>query len=156
MTAQPPVNQFLPTLQRSAANVFGPIHREFDRLFDQLGAGWSTLAELEPVPRMDVRDTDEGLEVTVELPGLKESDVTVSVEDNLLTVAGEKKTQKETKEGGYRLAERTFGAFSRTITLPGGVDAAKIKAVMADGVLTLTAPRSAAAKAKTIKIEPAK
>jgi HSP20 family protein len=156
MAVQPPASQFLPSLQRSASSVFTPIQREFDRLFEHLGANWTAFTEMELAPRMDVRDTKEGLEISIELPGIAKDDVKISVDDDILTISGEKKSQKETKEEGYRLSERTYGSFSRSISLPSSVDADKIKASMENGVLTLVAPKNAAARSKTIKIEPAK
>ncbi|MGZ6040253.1 MAG: Hsp20/alpha crystallin family protein, partial [Phenylobacterium sp.] len=128
MTVHRSTSQFLPSLQRSTANVFGPIQREFDRLFDQLGTGWTQITEMELVPRMDMRDTKAGLEITVELPGISKDDVKIAIEDDVLTISGEKRTQKETKEEDYRFSERTYGAFSRSIALPRTVDAEKIKA----------------------------
>lgn len=156
MTVQPQTTQFLPSLQRSASNVFAPIQREFDRLFDQLGTGWTAIAELEHAPRMDVRDTKDGLEITVELPGIAQGDVSISVDENVLTIRGEKKAEKETKQEHYRVSERTYGAFSRSISLPSNVDVDKISATMADGVLKLVAPKTAGVQAKTIEIQSAK
>lgn len=156
MTAQPPAKQFLPTLQRSATNAFAPIQRQFNRLFDELGAGWTAFADFDLAPRMDVTETRDAVEMTVELPGLTQDDVTISVEDDRLTVSGEKKAEKETREGDYRVSERSYGAFSRSITLPRSVDAGKIKASMADGVLTITAPKNGGVATKTIKIQSAK
>ena len=153
MTVHRVPTPFLPKLAGSASNVFAPIQREFDRLFDQLGAGWTTLGEVDLEPRMDVRDTKDGLQITVELPGIAEADVKVAVEDDILTISGEKKTEKETKEDDYRLSERTYGAFSRSVTLPRSIDADKIKATMKDGVLTLVAPKNGIAEAKTIQIQ---
>jgi len=155
MTVHRSPAQFLPKLAGSAGSVFAPLQREFDRLFDQLGSGWATLAEVELAPRMDIRDTKDGLEISVELPGLTRNDVKIAVEDELLTISGEKQTEKETKEEDYRLSERTYGAFSRSVTLPRSVDAAKIEATMKDGVLKLTAPKNGTAKTKSIEIQPA-
>lgn len=101
-----------------ALTVLAPLQREFDRLFDQLGAGWSNLGAVELAPRMDVRDTKEGFEITLELAGIDQADVKIAVEDDLLTISGEKKTEKETKAEGYRLSKRSYGSFSRSITLP--------------------------------------
>lgn len=154
MTAHRPSTQFLPKLAGTAGNVFAPIQREFDRLFDQLGNGWATLSEVELVPKMDIRDNKDSLEITVELPGIDRKDVTISVEDDVLTVSGEKKSEKETKEEGYRLNERSYGAFSRSVTLPRSIDAAKLKATMKHGVLKLTAPKSEVVQSKTIEIHP--
>jgi HSP20 family protein len=154
MTVHRSANQFLPSLQRSTANVFQPIQREFDRLFDQLGAGWTQLTEIELAPRMDMRDTKDGVEITVELPGMGKDDVKIAVEDDVLTISGEKRTEKETKEEDYRFSERTYGAFSRSVALPRGVDPDKIKASMKDGVLKLVAPRNGSTKTKAIEIQP--
>ncbi|WP_293677850.1 Hsp20/alpha crystallin family protein [uncultured Phenylobacterium sp.] len=147
--------QFLPRIAGSAGNAFAPIQREFDRLFDQLGSGWAALADVELAPKMDIRDTKGGLEISLELPGMTRDDVKIAVEDDVLTVSGEKKTEKETKEEDYRLSERTYGAFSRSVTLPRSVEAGKITATMKDGVLKLTAPKNGTAKTKSIEIQPA-
>lgn len=148
MTAQTPAKSAQPAIHRSATNAFAPIQREFDRLFERLADGWGDS------PRMDVRDTDQGLEITVELPGIDRKDVKIAVEDGVLTISGEKKTETETHDAEYRVSERSYGAFSRSITLPSGVAADKIEASMRDGVLTLTAPRSDQAKPRTIQIRP--
>lgn len=144
-----------PSLQRSANTFFTPIQREFDRLFDQLGAGWASLSEQHLTPRMDIRETDNSIEITAELPGLAEKDVKIALSDNFLTISGEKSAQMETRQQDYRLSERSYGAFSRTISLPPSVNAEKFKATMRDGVLTLTAPKSPTSQVKTIPIETA-
>ncbi len=148
MTAQTPAKTPPATNHRSAISVLAPIQREFDRLFERLGEGWGDS------PRMDVRDTDQGLEITVELPGIDRKDVKIAVEDDILTISGEKKTEKETNQADYRVSERSYGAFTRSIALPSSVSADKIEASMRDGVLTLKAPRSDQAKPRTIEIRP--
>ena len=148
MTAQTPVKPAQSAVHRSAISAFAPIQREFDRLFDRLADGWGDS------PRMDIRNTDQGLEITVELPGIDRKDVKLAVEDGVLTISGEKKTETETREADYRLSERSYGSFSRSIALPSGVAADKIEASMRDGVLTLTAPRSDQTKPRTIEIQP--
>lgn len=153
MTAHSPTKQFLPALQ---TNVFAPVQREFDRLFDQLSTGFTALADFDLAPRMDVRDTKQGLEITVELPGLSEGDVKISIDDDILTISGEKKAESETKEKDFRISERSYGSFSRSMALPRSVDADKIKASMRNGVLTLVAPRDGEARSKAIKIETVK
>ncbi|TAJ69834.1 MAG: Hsp20/alpha crystallin family protein [Phenylobacterium sp.] len=155
MTVHRSPAQFLPKLAGSAGNVFAPIQREFDRLFDQLGNGWAALAEIDLSPRMDIRDTKDSLEISVELPGLARDDVKITVEDEVLTISGEKKTEREAKEEDYHFSERTYGAFSRSVTLPRSVEAAKIKATMKDGVLKVTAPKNGTAQTKSIEIQPA-
>ncbi|MDE2488594.1 MAG: Hsp20/alpha crystallin family protein [Alphaproteobacteria bacterium] len=146
-------NAIIPSLQRSASNAFGPLQREFNRLFDELGSSWETFTEARLAPSMDVADTGEGFEVSVELPGMKREDVKISIDGDMLTVSGEKKAEKETKENNYRVVERTYGEFSRSIYLPRSVDASKITAVMSDGVLKITAPKRPEAQTKTIEIQ---
>jgi len=155
MTKQLATERSLPMAPR-ASSFFSPIQREFDRLFDQLGSGWTGLAGVELGTRMDVRDTDTGLEITIEAPGVDEKDLKISVEDNVLTVSGEKKSETEKKEEAYRISERAYGAFSRSVLLPTGVNADKISATMKNGVLKITAPRDGQAKAKTISIQSGK
>lgn len=156
MSAQPPSKQFAPPVARSAGAVFAPIQREFDRLFDQLGAGWSNLTDFNVTPRMDVRDTADGLEITIEVPGVAQDDLKVTIEDNVLTVSGEKKSETEKTEKDYRVSERVYGAFSRSVSLPSSVDADKVAATMDNGVLKLVAPKNGKAEAKTISIKSAK
>lgn len=146
-------NAIIPSIQRSAANAFGPLQREFNRLFDELGANWETFTETRLAPSMDVADTKDGLEVSVELPGLKREDIKIAVDGDMLTISGEKKSEKETKENHYRVVERTYGEFSRSIYLPRSVDASKITANMTDGVLKITAPKRPEAQTKTIEIQ---
>lgn len=148
MTAQTPAKPAPPVVHRSAISILAPIQREFDRLFDRIGDS------LGDSPRMDVRDTDQGIEITVELPGIDRNDVKIAVEDDVLTIAGEKKTETETQQGDYRLSERNYGAFSRSIALSSSIAADKIEASMRDGVLTLKAPRSDQARPRTIEIKP--
>jgi HSP20 family protein len=145
----------LPTRYRPTGSVFAPIQREFDRLFDQLGSGWPGFADGGMVPKMDVRDTADAVEVTVELPGIDKDDVKISIDGDVLTISGEKKTESERKQEDYRVSERTYGAFSRSISLPHSVAPEKITAMMDKGVLKLTAPHNGAAAAKQIPIQTA-
>lgn len=156
MTAQPGANQFLPSLQRSATTALAPVQREFNRLFDDLATGWNTFTELQLMPRMDVQETKSAVELTVELPGISLNDVKIEFEDDILTISGEKKSEKETKEKNCRVSERTYGVFSRSIALPRNVDGDKIKASMSDGVLTITAPKTGVSTAKSIMIQSSK
>ena len=84
---------------------------------------------------MDVSETDKEIEVTAELPGVEERDVQINLSDNLLTIRGEKKAEKEQKDKNYRLVERSYGSFERTFELPEGVSPDAIKANIAKGVL---------------------
>jgi len=104
-------------------------------------------------PRADVVETDGGIEVTVELPGLEQKDVEVTLTDDYLTIKGEKKVEHEESRKGYYLSERAYGAFHRTIPLPPGVDSDKAEAVFRNGVLTVKLPQSAEAQAKARRID---
>ena len=146
----------LPDLQRSAVGSFAPIQREFNRLFDELGNGWSHLTRFELTPRMDMTETREAVTLTMELPGMTREDLKIEVEDHVLTVSGEKKSETETEKDNFRISERSYGAVCRSVTLPTSVNEDKIEATMADGVLTLVAPKDGSATAKTIRIQGAK
>lgn len=144
-----------------AANPFMSLQREVDRLFDDFTRGFPSLTAFGGngapalMPSMDVTETDKEIEITAELPGLEEKDVQVNVADNLLTIRGEKKAQKEEKDKNYRLIERSYGAFERTLELPEGVNADAIKANISKGVLKVTVPKPVPAQAKKIDVKSA-
>ena len=104
---------------------------------------------------MDVTETDKEIEITAELPGLEEKDVQVNLADNVLTIRGEKKAEKEEKDKNYRLVERSYGSFVRSLQLPDGVNANAIKASIDKGVLKVTVPKPAPAQAKKIDVKAA-
>ena len=94
-------------------NPFMSLQREIDRLFDDFTRGFPTFSgggTGELLPSMDVTETDKQIEITAELPGLEEKDVQVNVADNVLTIRGEKKAEKEEKDKNYRLVERSYGS----------------------------------------------
>lgn len=144
----------LPTRPFSAA--MGTLQREIDRLFDDFSpmfAGSRAAAEVKC--RMDLAETRDGLELTVELPGMDEKDVNVSVADGALTVSGEKKFESERKDKTYQVIERGYGSFSRTIALPPSVKPEDIRASMSKGVLKVVIPAPARPEAKKIEVKPA-
>lgn len=152
MTAQPAAQDFLPTLRRSATSALAPIRREFDRLFDEVGSSLGAFVDFDVAPRLDMVEDKDGVTLTFELPGIAQDDVRIDVEDNVVTVSGEKKVESQRKDDHYRVAERAWGAFARTVTLPRSVDPDRIAASMADGVLTITAPKRDGVTARTVKI----
>jgi HSP20 family protein len=107
------------------------------------------------MPSMDVSETDKEIEITTELPGLEEKDIQLNVADDVLTVRGEKKNEREESEKDYHLVERSYGSFVRSVQLPTGVNAEGIKAVMSKGVLKVTVPKPAPAQSKKIDIRSA-
>jgi HSP20 family protein len=137
----------------------------FDELFDSMLRGWPSLTgwrEAQPLaagdfdfaPRVDTAETDAAYEVTIELPGVEEKDVKVSVEDDMLSISGEKKAEREEKKKNYYMSERSYGSFRRSFTLPDNVAADKIGAKFEKGVLSVTLPKTAPtpAKQRTIPI----
>lgn len=134
-------------LQRDIGRVFDDFWSSFDRPFGMTGGllagGW---------PTADVSETEKAIEVSVELPGMDEKDIDVSVTDDTLTIRGEKKSDTEKKEKGYYLSERSFGSFHRAIALPASVDTDKVEARFKKGVLTLTLPKTPEAQEKVKKI----
>jgi len=143
------------------AEPFFSLQREIDRLFDDFARGFPTLTSFgngnggKLMPSVDVVETDKEIEITAELPGLEEKDVQLNVADNILTIRGEKKAEREEKDKDYRLVERSYGSFERTLELPPGVDADAIKANIAKGVLKVTVPKPAPKQAKKIEVKSA-
>jgi HSP20 family protein len=139
-------------------NPFVSLQREIDRLFDDFTRGFPTLADTGPaklMPSVDVTETDKEIEITAELPGLEEKDVQINLSDNLLTIRGEKKAEKEQKDKNYRIVERSYGSFERTLELPEGINAEAIKANISKGVLKVTLPKPVPAQSKKIEVKSA-
>jgi len=127
--------------------------RDFDRVFDRLFVGDRTAMTVWS-PSVDVRETKDEIVVSIELPGIRREDVTLTVENGMLSVSGEKKQEFEQgKAGGdYHLIERTYGRFERSFTLPRTVDQQKVKAAFENGVLNITLSKVPEAKPKQIEI----
>jgi HSP20 family protein len=125
---------------------------EMNRLFDfswpsrdsGLFSGWS--------PALDVFDDKNDLIVKVELPGMKKDEIDLSLHDGVLTISGERKQEREEKEGESFRSERYFGKFQRSVTLPTAVDASKVNASYKDGILMVDLPKAEEAKPKQIAV----
>jgi HSP20 family protein len=131
------------------------IQDEMNKLFDDfLGRPLMRTEWSEGVwnPSVDVSETKDNVLIKAEMPGLIKDDVKISVQDNMLTLSGEKKQEKEEKETNYHRIESSYGAFSRSFTLPTSVKSDKIKATYKDGVLSITLPKIEEVKAKEIPI----
>ena len=129
--------------------------REMDQLFDRFWEddGENLRALREWVPSLDFWETVDAYMVRIEIPGLEPKDVQVTLQDNVLTVRGERKDEpRKDDERFYRL-ERNYGAFSRSIRLPATVDGARVNAVFKSGLLTITVPKTPEAKPTTIPIK---
>jgi HSP20 family protein len=103
-------------------------------------------------PPVDVYEDEHNVVLKVEVPGIDEKDIDVRVENNVLTVHGERKVEKEEKEENFRRVERQYGSFTRTFTVPTTVDAERIQADYDKGILKIVLPKKAEAKPKSIKV----
>jgi HSP20 family protein len=130
------------------------MNRAFESFWNRAERPFGALTGLgEGTPRSDVVETNSGIEVTVELPGLEEKDIEVSITDEALTVKGEKKIEKKEEKKGYYVSERSYGSVYRAIPLPAGVDADKAEASFRNGVLTVSLPQRPEATAKVRKVD---
>ena len=111
----------------------------FDGLFGGRGNGGSQTRRW--VPAMDLVESDDHLVLRADLPGVSEDDVSIEISDGVLTLSGERSDRHEEKAGGYHRVERAYGKFSRSLTLPDGIDADKVHADFEDGVLDVTIPK---------------
>jgi HSP20 family protein len=110
---------------------------------------------MEWAPAVDMKETEQEFVLTAELPGIDEKDVDVEVEQNVLTIRGEKKSEREEKQekdGHWHVVERSYGSFARSFTLPPAVDGAKIKADFDKGLLTVHLPKRKESAARRISI----
>ena len=143
--------------RRTRPHVF---HPRFDRLFEHALTdffapnlrGDEDVQASSWVPSVDIRETDEALSLAMDLPGLTRDDVEIVVEDRTLTVRGERKFEKDVENGNYHRVERTYGAFSRSFSLPANVQTDQVKAHFADGVLSLDLPKVEESKPRKIEI----
>jgi HSP20 family protein len=130
------------------------VDRMFDSFFDGFGtrtlgpAGWQGLN-----PATDVRETDDELVITAEVPGVDEKDVEVTLTDDVLTIKGEKKAEHEQKNGDASYMERRYGAFSRSLRLPFAIKDGDIDAKYDKGVLSIRIPKPAEAQRNVRRIE---
>ena len=131
--------------------------KEMDRLFERfLEPAWTEMPALgEWEPKIDVTETKDTVTVKAEVPGVEQKDIAISLQDNILTIKGEKEEEKEEKDKRYHRVERSYGAFSRVMRLPAAVDAGKASASFKDGVVTIALPKAAEAKGTTIPVKAA-
>jgi len=126
--------------------------READRMFsDFINRGIFRLSD-EWAPLVDVAETKDEVIVRAEVPGLSKEDITVTLQDNVLTLRGEKKQEKTEKDATFHRMERSYGSFVCSFTLPTLVQADKVKAAYKDGVLEIVLPKAEEVKPKEISI----
>lgn len=129
------------------------IQDEMNRLFNTYFAKSSDKEEgMVWHPFVDISESNNEITVTAEVPGMTKEDIKVSIQDNVLTLSGEKKQEKQGKGKNYHRIERAFGVFERSFSLPVSVQSDKVKAAYKDGILTITLPKSEEAKPKEISV----
>lgn len=149
----------LPGFTEQLIEPLSRLRSEVDRLFDDFPfrlpalrmIGRAALAE----PALEMTETPTSYKITAELPGMDPGAVEVSIDGNILRIAGEKREERDEDEQGYHMSERSYGAFQRAISLPDGIDVEKIKATCRNGVLTVAVPKDekAASSARKIAVE---
>jgi HSP20 family protein len=133
----------------------GMLQERMNRLFDDAGRVWRTeepSATTTWSPAIDIFETEGEIIVKAELPGMDRKDIVLNLENNVLTLKGERRFEKETKDENYHRIERSYGAFSRAFSIPAVVDEEKIRADYKDGVLKIVLPKKEQAKPKQIRI----
>ena len=133
---------------RELDSLQGDMNRLFDRFFEGRGGNGNRRW----IPAMDLVETEDHLVLRGDLPGVREDDVEIEIKDNVLTVSGERRAEGEEKSQGFYRVERSFGSFSRSLTLPRGVDADSIEAKFDNGVLEVRIPKPAEAKPTRVQI----
>lgn len=146
-------------VKREQEHPFSVLQRDLNRMFDDFFKGFETLSiggaeeRLRGFsPSVDMKENEKELTIKAELPGIDEKDIEVSLADDVLTLQGEKKEEKEQKGKDYYHVERSFGSFRRVLPLPIGADTQKAEASFKKGVLTITIPKSEEAKSKVKRI----
>ena len=140
---------------RELDSLQGEMNRLFSNFFDTPAAskgGNGGGATRRWIPAMDLVETQDNFVLKADLPGMSESDVNVELENNVLTISGERKTEHEEQHEGYYRLERATGSFSRALSLPEGIDADAVTAAFDNGVLTVRIPKPAQAKPRKVKI----
>jgi HSP20 family protein len=132
------------------------MQRSINKMFDSLfhGGVWDEeMAASMWNPAVDVQDRDQEYVLRVELPGVARDDVNITTRENIITIRGEKKQEKETRESTYRRTERLYGSFQRSFSLPGSVKNDKIEATFKDGILEIVVPKAEEAKTRAIEVK---
>jgi HSP20 family protein len=140
---------------RTLAPWGGNLRREMERFFDRFAEPvWAPFEMAgDWAPKLDVSETKEAMVVTADMPGVDATEIEIALTGDLLTLKGEKEKATEEKEERYHRAERTYGAFLRSVRLPMAVDGSKVTATFKNGVLVVTLPKTPASKGTTIPVK---
>lgn len=142
----------LARVYRDPMDTFREFRGELDRMFNTNTAGYTDTAT-DWVPAVDIKECKDAYELVADVPGVEPKDIDVSLEDGVLTVKGERKSESKDEGEGYTRSERTYGSFYRRFTLPDTADADNISAKTEHGVLKLRIPKKEKALPKKISVE---
>jgi HSP20 family protein len=134
----------LATLRERMNRLFEEAYTSRGEEKDMVASAWN--------PSVDIYEKENAIVLKAEVPGIDENDVEIKIEDNTITLKGDRKFEKETKEENYHRIERSYGSFYRSFTLPRNIDQDKIKAESENGILKITMPKKAELKPKKVKI----
>jgi len=138
---------------RELASLQNEMNRLFSTFFDAPASTTSNAGTLRRwIPAMDLVETEDDFVLRADLPGLTEKDVNIELEDNVLTISGERKAESEHRKEGYYRVERAFGSFARSLTLPEGVDPEQVRANFDRGVLEVRVPKPEQRKPRKVTI----
>ena len=137
-------------LTRPDFGLFG-LQRDIDRLFSEFAQAAGPSAKI--FPNIEISETDKAIEISAEMPGLERKDVEISIDDDTLTIRGEKKIEEDQKGKNIQLSERNYGVFLRVLQLPPGIDPSSVQATMSNGVLKIAIPKPAKSEPKKIEIK---
>lgn len=146
-----------PVRELAFSNDILGMQKEINNMFDRFFRG-GTLEDREfgPsawMPAVDLVEKGDAFIANVELPGVSKDDVKITLQENILTIRGEKREEKETKDSNYHRLERNYGSFQRSFSLPSMVKADAVEAAYNDGILTITLPKAEEAKRKQIEVK---
>jgi HSP20 family protein len=140
--------------RRTPNHTLRDLQREVDSIFDQFfGRGDDEETSAVWAPRTDLSETDEAFRIRLDVPGMTKEDITVNLQNNALTVSGERTSERKEDDEEYVRVERAFGSFHRTFTLPDAVDAENVTAAYTDGVLTIDVPKTEESTRRQIEIQ---
>lgn len=137
---------------RELEDVSNSLNRFFGRSASRTESNREMLAVADWMPSVDISETDAAYLIKAEIPDVKKEDVKVTIQDGMLTIQGERKLDKEEKGKKFHRIERSYGSFVRSFQVPDDADEAAVKAEFKDGMINVTLPKSAKAKAKAINV----
>lgn len=144
----------MPWRRNTVPSHVSSLQQEINRMFDDFFVPGSRFAsEIAVTPAIDIKEDEKSVTVTAELPGVEGKDVHIAVHDNVLTIKGEKHSEKKDDKDNYHYVERSYGSFARRVMLPSEVDSDHAEASMDKGVLTLKLPKIKSAGAKSIPVK---